>query len=386
MIIAISGTDGVGKSQQIRLLHFYGENNLRFAKPLIEYGSRWPKKHGSQMFNWWFRESNIVEFVGIVIEALNFRHQEIDKGGVTILDRGTSMFKAVCVATIAARTTGKLSDIRDFVNKRFASELLYSETEEYNILLLSDNEYKNSIASFLSLLNPGHGAFSTEENRFYARYQDLLKEEMAYLFLHTRKSVIPVNAPICDIQNRIRGLISQVTNLNLPPLCEGIQRIVGFGGLSECGKSSFADYLCKRQGFYRLKLGYFVELAKRHGIDNSPENVATEVAHFCQLHYYIKYITLESLHEPHTPAFLKLLFGSRFKIVYLDVPFETRVRRASHEQGVAIVAAEEKTAHKDLLKKQRGVETVRRIADVCFDNSGNDQATNLRNFEASLAI
>jgi len=63
MQIAINGIDRVGKSQQIKLLQFYNGGSLNFTRPLIEYSSRWPKLKSHDMFNWWFREVGVDEFL-----------------------------------------------------------------------------------------------------------------------------------------------------------------------------------------------------------------------------------------------------------------------------------------------------------------------------------
>lgn len=73
MIITINGVDGVGKSQQIKLLRFYNEGQLNFTQPLVEYSSKWPKLTSHDMFNWWFKGIEIKEFIRIVIDALNAR-------------------------------------------------------------------------------------------------------------------------------------------------------------------------------------------------------------------------------------------------------------------------------------------------------------------------
>jgi len=89
------------------------------------------------------------------------------------------------------------------------------------------------------------------------------------------------------------------------------------------------------KNLYNSKVN-FVEILKRHGREDTPENVAIEFLHFCKSHYYVDKFTLESLHGPYIPAYLKLLLGSRFQIVYLDVPFDIRSQRASVEQKVSL--------------------------------------------------
>jgi len=316
MQIAINSVYRVGKSQQIKLLQFYNGGSLNFTRPLIEYSSSWPKLKSHGMFNWWFREVEIDEFLNIVLESLNMRQSEFKSSDV-VLDRGTLMFKAVCAATISVRTGLKLLDSMKEIDLRFAQGLSYRLNEEHNILLQSDLDYQRSINPYLSLLQNESNDFTEKENKFYLSYQNLLKEAVTIYFKNEAVDRITVDKPICEIQNELRLLLNKVADLTLPKICSGVKQVIGFGGLSECGKSSFAEHFYRNKGYYRLKLGYFVEILKRRGEKDTPESVAMEFLHFCKVHYYVEIFTIESLYEPYTPAFLKLLFGSRFKIAYI---------------------------------------------------------------------
>lgn len=385
MIISISGVDGVGKSQQINLLRLYNGGNLTFAKPLIEYSPRWPKLKGHDMFNWWFKEIGIKEFIDIIIESLNLRYSET-KNSVNIFDRGTLMFKAVCAATVSVRTGRDLNDIIRSIGILFSQKLNYKPKEEHNILLLPNLQYQESVSPYLNLLRDSSEVFAKEDDDFYNAYQDLLKKAVAICFDDNAVDRVSVDSSICETQNKLRHLIEIITGQSLSEICPGLKQIIGFGGLSECGKSSFADSLRRNRGYYRLKLGYFVEILKRHGRKDTPENVAMEFLHFCKTHYYVDKFTLESLHEPHTPAYLKLLFGAKFQIVYLNVPFDTRSKRASIEQKISLLEAEKETRLKDLVKKERGAEIVGQIADISFDNSEWEHLENMLRLEKLIGL
>jgi hypothetical protein len=335
------------------------------------------------MFNWWFREVQIDEFLNIVLESLNTRYAEF-KDSVAILDRGTLMFKAVCAATVSVRNGLKLVDSIRKIDLLFSEALSYELDEEHNILMEPDVEYQDSIKPYLSLLQNESSDFTEDENEFYLGYQNLLKEAVAVYFENETVDRVIVNRPICDIQNELRVLLNSVAGLSLPEICNGTRQIIGFGGLSECGKSSFAEYFYKNKGYYRLKLGYFVEILKRRGEKDTPENVAMEFLHFCKVHYYVENFTLESLHEPYTPAFLKLLFGSRFRIAYLDAPFAVRCKRASIEQSFSSAEAEKETRSKDLVKESRGAKIVGEIADIRFNNSDGKHCENMLKFEKAV--
>ena len=332
------------------------------------------------MFSWWFSKIGIKEFIDIVIESLNMRHAEAGKL-VRILDRGTLMFKAVCAATMSMRTGKVLADSIKQVDVMFSQGLSYDQKEENNILLMPNSEYQDSVMPYLALLQDNSESFTTTDNNFYRVYQDLLKEAVVAYFENNTAGRIIANDSICEIQNRLRRIIGKITGYSLSEIGDSVKQIVGFGGLSECGKSSFAEYLCKSKGYYRLKLGHFVEILKRRGEKESPENVAMEFLHFCKWHYYVKGFTLESLHEPYTPAYLKLLFGKRFQIIYLDASFDIRSQRASVEKRVSLLKAEKETRRKDRIKVNRGAEMVCGIADVKFDNSKGGHRENILKFE-----
>lgn len=239
-------------------------------------------------------------------------------------------------------------------------------------------------SKYFTLLQNESSDFTEDENEFYLVYQNLLRETIAIYFRDEAIDRITVDKAICEIQNELRLLLNKVAGLSLPDICGGVKQIIGFGGLSECGKSSFAEHFYRNKGYYRLKLGYFVEILKRRGEKDTPESVAMEFLHFCKAHYYVENFTLESLHEPYTPAFLKLLFGSRFKIAYLYAPFDVRSKRASVEQGVSLSEAENNTRNKDLVKEGRGAKVVGEIADIKFNNSDGKHCENMLNFEKAV--
>jgi len=196
---------------------------------------------------------------------------------------------------------------------------------------------------------------------------------------------ISVTSPIVDIQNILRSVFNQTYQLRLSPIANSISRVIGFGGLSECGKSSFADYL-RRCGFYRLKLLYFIEIVEARGEEATPEKVAYELFHFCQRHYYVTEYTIESLHDPYMPAFLKLLLGNRMQIVYLDTDEETRIDRAKSKMGVEEEEVRTEVWVKDHIKLGRGAMKVRDIADLVFDNTPSSLDENLQRFSKNVNV
>jgi hypothetical protein len=159
------------------------------------------------------------------------------------------------------------------------------------------------------------------------------------------------------------------------------------GGLSECGKSSFAEHLRLSHNFLRLKLRFFIETILQRGEQPTPEAIALELFSFLDCHYYVKHISVESLHDPYVPAMLKLMLGERMRIVYIDTDVAVRTRRAAKELGISAAAATILVERKDEVKKSRGAESVRTIADLVFNNLSDDhEEAILRSFAAHLNL
>ncbi|KKR07312.1 MAG: hypothetical protein UT32_C0013G0031 [Parcubacteria group bacterium GW2011_GWC2_39_14] len=381
--VSFNGLDGSGKSQQIRMLSRDFSQLFYVTRPLTEYSSRWPKLHGSEMSRWWFETVSADELTDIIIESLNKREKDQCKGKITILDRGWRMFKAVCVATWLTREKVGIQEAMVETTRRFLAKLEY-EPSEFEILLVPNNEYFQSVESIKSILNFTDDVFPKHMRQRYARYQSHLQKAVRACFMDKSPFHIKVDAPILEIQNRVRAILNDKYELHLPRIGDTVLMIVGFGGLSECGKSSFAEYLRIHHGFYRLKLRYFIECVESRGEKVTPEKVAMEFLHFIKRHYYVQRFSIESLHDPYVPAFLKLMWGERFQIVYLDVDKETRCYRASLELAVDSSVACTIVDEKDKVKLDRGANTVCQIADVVFDNSSESLCENLDRFESLL--
>ncbi len=379
--IALSGVDGVGKSQQIRLL---SRESAMFhvTKPLIQYSERWPKLSGSAMSKWWFEDVSMEEFMDIVVESLEARKKDVASGKIQVFDRSSKMFKAVCVATWATRANLSIDNVLPEVSRRF--EKAFDRNDgEFEILLVSDDDYLRSIEKFQSLFRSDSGSYEPYMNERYSRYQANLRQTMKACFAEDGVKRLTVASPIIDVQNSLRELISQAYGIKLSLLADGVSRIVGLGGLSECGKSSFADSL-RKSGYYRLKLRYFIEVVEARGETATPENLAAELLHFCQRHYYVKEYSIESLHDPYVPAYLKMLFGNRVKIAYLDAGEDIRIDRAMAEMHVERKTATDAVRAKDQVKLLRGALNVRGIADLVVDNSPNSFEHNFARFSMAL--
>ncbi|KKR54519.1 MAG: hypothetical protein UT91_C0014G0031 [Parcubacteria group bacterium GW2011_GWA2_40_23] len=180
--VSFNGLDGSGKSQQIRMLSRDFSQLFYVTRPLTEYSSRWPKLHGSEMSRWWFETVSADELTDIIIESLNKREKDQCKGKITILDRGWRMFKAVCVATWLTREKVGIQEAMVETTRRFLAKLEY-EPSEFEILLVPNNEYFQSVESIKSILNFTDDVFPKHMRQRYARYQSHLQKAVRACFM-----------------------------------------------------------------------------------------------------------------------------------------------------------------------------------------------------------
>ncbi|MFF4989310.1 DUF4254 domain-containing protein [Streptosporangium saharense] len=158
-----------------------------------------------------------------------------------------------------------------------------------------------------------------------------------------------------------------------------LYRVIAFGGLSECGKSTGAEFVRRACGAQRLKIGFLLrQAASRDGLTDpymlsarrQAELLLSELNRFAEAHADTRLFTVESVHDDVSIAELKKLMGDALQIVYLDVPFTVRVERAG--MPLRSVAA------KDRVKMSRGAHQVAALADHMIDNSGSITALRAR--------
>ncbi|MEK7101006.1 MAG: hypothetical protein AAB921_02810 [Patescibacteria group bacterium] len=382
-IVSLSGVDGIGKSEQIALLRSHPQ--VRYGGPLTQYSDKWPKLSPADHFEWWFKRVPFERFLDLVIESLNERRHQVIGGFVNVQDRGERMFKAVCVATLLTReSTVGFSDATRIVDSAFKSGLAHEEGKE--ILLVRDERYGLN-ASVLNEANKleRESPFSTEQNNTYSKYQSYLSVALDHYTAGEECRKVQVDSCILSVQNELRAILSEMTATTLPALCGDLEELVVFSGLSECGKSSFAQTLHDRKGFYRLKIKYFRHLATRHNAGkDTREAIGHELVRFLDDHAHIRQVTLESLHGPELGLHLKALFGNRCKVVFISAPERLRIERLSQQLKISEADATVIVREKDALKISCGIENVIAFADVLFENSGSDFETAFESFHSVL--
>ncbi|MEK9185450.1 MAG: hypothetical protein AAB863_01615 [Patescibacteria group bacterium] len=323
------------------------------------------------MFQWWFSIVTPEELIEMMIASLNVRYGDNDANKITLFDRGTKMFKSVCAAMWAIRKGVTLCDAIQNVDEFFRRGLIYDPDCEFDILLIPDKKYFDSIKQYTDLAaEHDTEKFTDEEKQYYTYYQSVLRKAIdEYFSGMPHGQLLIVDSPICVVQNRIRMVLNTRFGIELPMIGRTSSALIGVSGLSESGKSSYAECLRVRHGFYRLKVGYFTDIVKNSGRVVTPESISVEILHFLERHYYVKYFSLESIHGVQVPAFLKMLLGGKFLIVFIDTPEDIRIRRCSTELGISIDDAVKIVRRKDTQKLSSGIDKVRKISDIVIDNS-----------------
>ena len=369
-ILSLNGLDGIGKTEQIKWLS--GEEAINCLGGLSAYSERWPKLKSIEFFNWWFRDVPCNELFSIIIESLRTRQLAHKEGQINLNDRGSRMFKAVCVATLLVREEVPTRQAIRTIDDLFDRELSEMQPEE-EILLKPDLEYKERIRALLQIVDNRSSEYLPWQTEMYAEYQGWLTRLMDHYFRDADpKKVILVNECVISVQNKLRRILNETFGSDLQLICVGLKKLVAFGGMSESGKSCFAEQLRTHHHYCRLKIKYFEGVVRARDGKSRPNTLGKEILDFLERNKHVTHASIESLHAADLPAYLKLLLGPRMTTVFLDVPEDIRVSRTAKALGVSEMQALADTRAKDAIKLSRGVTKVRDIADVVFDNSTDD--------------
>ena len=219
--------------------------------------------------------------------------------------------------------------------------------------------------------------FHTEQA---ARIDDLMGRRMPALCRQHRELTAAIDVLVGEVASGRRRLPDGARHklYGQSPVPSGgirvehsIERVIAFGGLSECGKSTSAQYLVDFHGAQRLKIGYLLKQgALRHGLtdpyqlsaERQAELLLEELNRFSEGHHDTSLFTIESVHDPASIAALKALMGDVLQIVYLDAEFEIRAERSG--------TSPQAVAAKDEVKLSRGAHLVLDLADFVLDNTG----------------
>ena len=350
----------------------------------------------------------------------------------SILDRSAIMFEAVCAARIALVNSIPIEEAERRVASILAGRQFPRDT--ISIILRRPGSIHMAVVECLRHEELRNKRPSTPN---YRHYQQLLHEALDRQIAAKKYSIV-IDIPygqnhITTLDHIVRAVHSSIppdTVQSLFPYLLGrVKCVLAFGGLSECGKSTTATAIVARHnarsatslstldlgrsgGAFRLKLVYLEGRASaRIGkslYSQGERTWALEVIHeldefarihkvyFVSLHnstiklvpQYLEIITLESLHNYEFTRVMRELIGdgvthgesgsfssrgpspsSRLLVVYLDTPLELRASRTNAQGGGAKF-----DPSKDEVKRSRGAQKIRNIADlVCLNDRTQEE-------------
>lgn len=372
-VVSLNGPDNVGKTTQLGLFP-------RSYSTIIVGGLHDCDGRISQMLedgslkDWWWNSSE-EDFVCTIYAALGRRSQHTMNGEETtfaLLDRGKVMFDAVIAAVFA--TKSKEGDLDEARLRRYSiiqENSLQVPGEELAILLKHGKTLEDSVRISLEREN------KPVDDR-YRRYQTFLQRELQYQEDHgAYQHTILASGPDThrEVQDEIRRVVkSYRDDPQLTPVLHNITRVYALSGLSESGKSTFAQKPCEHFGpslAFRSKIVYFndeaSETMRKSLYELSEKEQATLLLHglerFSYRYYWLKILTVESLHRDTVAMWLKTWMGDKLQIIFVDTSEALRLERSLVPLNDLVI--------NDDMKRERGVELIRQRADFILDNNGS---------------
>ena len=174
-----------------------------------------------------------------------------------------------------------------------------------------------------------------------------------------------------------------------------VSRLFSLGGMSECGKSEAGRFFAGK-GVERLKIARFIEvIASSSGYDMDsdaftdhlfevdPSGTLAEFVNLVASHMRkagLRHASLESMYRVPMATHLKAVLGDRMVNIFIDAPFDVRVKREWAKLGKDTSAkdVERWVAEKDEMKTRIGVPGLRDVADIVIDNSGTLEEYRIR--------
>jgi cytidylate kinase len=365
-VIALSGPDNVGKSTQLRILARRLGSSATPAGKLDNFDPRWKAIEASGMAAWWFDRASAEEFADVLACSYLERARQATGPGLKLMDRGMPMLEASVAATIAVRealTSEQAAGRAQVLLAPYEADIRRAEEGEYAIALLHDIDLEAGTARSL--------ARSSDPSPVYAAYQRQLHAQMERLVRDGRfaATIVVGDLPIMAVQAQIRRLTAEsgatVPSCRLPEVS-----IVAFGGLSESGKSTAAEYLRSHHGFARLKIGYLLKTASASCGVSDPEAtdavtqaelMADTLDRYCLAHHFLDRVSIESLHRYEPVVELQKLLGDALTVIYLDTDLQLRQQRGTAGPADVVV--------RDAVKRERGADAIVSIADEVIVNN-----------------
>lgn len=372
LTVSINGADNVGKTTQIGLLprHYsiFLAGSLHDSDEMLGQLVK-----NNKLKDWWWGCTD-EEFVLTIFGALGRRrakHMACEQVTMVVYDRGTAMFEAVAVAVIAVKSQDHdLTEARKKLHLILSRKEFHVPREQVAILLKHGHDLEESVRITLQREHQPADAR-------YRLYQTLLQTELGHQEKRaTYQHIILAGLPEThrEVQNQLRAVLKpSIQHHSFQPILHNLRRIYAFGGLSEAGKSTFAQTLavhCGPELAFRAKIAYFNELASERlggSIYAHPEEeqaimLLHELENFSNRHYWIKVMTIESLHRVTVTKWLKTWLGNKFQVVFIDASDDKRAERSLVPPDARI--------RNDSIKQGRGAHLIRGHADFILDNNG----------------
>jgi hypothetical protein len=380
LTVSINGADNVGKTTQIALLPC--RYSILLPGSLHESDEKLGSLHRNGLLKEWWWGSPDDEFVSTIFSALRDRFSASmasKQKAMAVFDRGSAMFKAVAVATIAVKNKDyELIDARKRVEEILHDKDIPVFAEHLAILLKHGDDIDESVNITLAReVEP--------EDARYRTYQTLLQTELQHQqecgVYHHVIIAGPADTHI-EVQDKIRATINSscpsILPQPLPPVLGKLSTVYAFGGLSESGKSTLAQSLCNyyKPGLaFRTKIAYFLDQASeklRQSVYSLTEKEQAtmflhELEDFSNRHYWINAISIESLHKDVMTSWLKTWMGDKFQIIYVETADDLRYKRS--------LIPYEDIVRNDATKRERGAERIKSTANLVLDNNGSIDRT-----------
>lgn len=359
-IVHINGVDGSGKSSQVELLgNLTDVTRAERDETGFETGLS-----PADSFEWWFHEEHHGRLAAAMARTIT--SATATEGNLLVTDRGPRMHLAALSATIMT------TDAASYEEASHRAAGLLENATGHNVTAAGEHELDILLHGRHRTLT-GNGPFTAEQNARYTDYQTNLDTATSAILGDGHAVVINTAArPIVQVQHHIRTAVHERHPLSDPEFCNSDAPIVGFGGLTESGKSTHAQFLQDEHGFMRLKLRAFDALFREaHGTSAPADRMAMQLALFVHNHPFMRGFSIESMHRPELAGAMKRYFGDQFVLTYMDADPATRLERTRAEMHDATADPDATFTRKDAKKQAGGAHLLGEIADITVDTATN---------------
>lgn len=339
IIVSIDGGNGLGKSTLLRKL--VQSNSVCAQYELID-------TELLDKSSWWFEESTPLELINEICRCLKLRNDIVENSqyNVVFLDKGLKTIEARIYATLKCRGMSE-TEIDTYISY-FKEKCASFQTENISILLDNEIQYNADPIFF-------------KYETFQRNYLKKMKFDVRFTFGN--------NYPDQTTEKTIFRFVYDFWLRKLAGCVEAMEiTVFALSGLSECGKSTVGKYLGEKHNVWNLKLKYFNQIVHEQR-KVQEDNIfyyliyVEELIKFFNIHYYKKIFSLESFYGFDFLSVLRFIFKDKFKLIYIDAPYEVRLARS--------LVKKETLVRKDEFKKSVQVDELKELCDIIINNNGD---------------